>query len=134
MVACVSILIHLGKRNQSWLNYKGMGETEDQVKFTVVLFYGHKQKIASVIVISLRLMQHQEFHCSPCLLSVELGCSECGVNIKVVAVVLKGSLGLCCSQTQNMKRINRLPYLPLTPSDYSSDCQTSLPSPHHPHF
>lgn len=39
MVACVSILIHLGKRNQSWLNYKGMGETEDQVKFTVVLFY-----------------------------------------------------------------------------------------------
>lgn len=34
--------------------------------------------------------------------------------------LLKDSLGLCSSQTQNMKRISLLPYLPLTPPDYSS--------------
>lgn len=60
------------------------------------------------------------FYCSPRLWSTKSSYSECCANIKLVAVVLKGSLGLCCSQPQNMKRISLLPYLPLTPNDYSS--------------
>lgn len=62
LLELVSLFIHFysipkGKRNQNWLNYKRMGETRDQMKFTITLLYRHKQQIASVIVISLGVMQ-----------------------------------------------------------------------------
>lgn len=79
MVACVSRYSHpflfysWGERNPNWLNYKRMGETGDQVKFTVALFHRHKQQIAGVIVISRRVMQPSGVSLQPLSLERRVG-------------------------------------------------------------